>query len=203
METARFARVIGAFAGLLFSVSIAAESGNAAKTLYTLDISPIYANASGHGAVIGTVTPGTPLLISGKEDREFQAFTLDAWVQEGNDATLFAAQGQRIVLATLADKSAPLNTRSTATDAYGNVWHAVELSGFIKKNELTADQNAVWAKAIALYNTRCSACHALHHPNEFTVNQWPKILKTMTHNAALQPGDAALVTQYIQTHAKR
>lgn len=77
------------------------------------------------------------------------------------------------------------------------------MSGYVPSAGLTPDQESVWAAAKALFSKRCSACHALHHTTEFTANQWPTILKTMTKNAALQPDQAALVTQYLQTHAKQ
>ena len=202
MKTMHLVLAVFAFAGLITSLPAAAADGPPAKTLYTRQISPVYAS-TGHGTVIGSVTPGTPLQTTGEVEHGYQPFTLGAWSQQGDDTTLFEAQGQRIVLAKLAAKATGLKTLSTATDAYGNVWHDVTLSGYVKRSDLTPNQNMVWEKAIALYNARCSACHALHQPSEFTANQWPKILKTMTHNAALTPDDAALVTQYIQTHAKR
>ena len=202
MRTTRQVMALFAFTGLIASLPATAQTGPPTKTLYAQQISPVYAS-SGQGVAIGSITPGTPLKTSGEVQRGFQPFTLDAWSQQGDDTTLFAAQGQRIVLVKLAAKATGLKTLSTATDAYGNVWHDVRLSGYIKRSDLTSNQKIVWEKAIALYNTRCSACHALHQPSEFTANQWPKILKTMTHNAALTPEDAALVTQYIQTRAKQ
>lgn len=199
----RFSPVLVALAALVASLPVVAASGQPEKTLYTLQSSPIYATVASDGAAIGSVTTGTPLQISGEPKNGLQAFTLDAWSQQGDDTTLFAAQGQRIVLVTLADNAPHPKILSTAKDSYGNVWNNVELSDFIKLDSLTPDQDSVWKPAIALYSTRCSACHALHKPSEFTVNQWPKILQTMTKNAALQPAEAALVTQYIQTHAKQ
>mgnify|MGYP001546835861 FL=1 len=185
------------------SLPAAAAGGQAATTLYALQTSLIYANTSGAGPAIGSVTPGTPLQVSGEVKNGLEEFTLDAWSQQGDDTTLFAAQGERIVLVTLADSAPHPKVLSMAKDDYGNVWNKVELSDFVKSDSLTPDQNAVWKQAITLYSTRCSACHALHKPSEFTVNQWPKILQTMTKNAALQPAEAALVTQYIQAHAKQ
>ena len=194
--------VIRALAGLIVSLQMVAASGQPAEVLYALRTSSIYANTAGHRTTIGSVTPGTPLQASGGVERGFQAFTLDAWSQQGDDTTLFATQGQRIVLATLTDDVAHLEILATVKDGYGNVWKEVELSGVIQASELTSDQDTVWAQAKALYSSRCSACHALHHTNEFTANQWPTILKTMTKNAALQPDQAALITQYLQTHSK-
>ena len=203
MRFIRSSLALGAFAALVLSAPAFAAGAEPAKTLYALQTSPIYANTASGGAAIGSVTPGTPIQVSGPAKDGFQAFKLDAWSQQGDDTTLFAAQGERIVLVELTDKSPHPKVLSTAKDAYGNVWNQVELSDFVKSDSLTADQNAVWKQAITLYSTRCSACHALHKPSEFTVNQWPKILQTMTKNAALQPAEAALVTQYIQAHAKQ
>lgn len=203
MRSMRFSLVFVAFAALVAPLPVAAASGQPAKILYALQVAPIFAAAASGGSAIGSVTPGTPLQVSGEAKNGFQPFTLDAWSQQGDDTTLFAAQGERIVLVTLADNAPHPKILSTAKDAYGNVWNKVELSDFIKSDSLTPDQDFIWKQAITIYSTRCSACHALHKPSEFTVNQWPKILQTMTKNAALQPAEAALVTQYIQAHAKQ
>lgn len=197
------ALALGAFATLALSASAFAAGAEPAKTLYALQTSPIYASTASGGIAVGSVTPGTPIQISGAAKDGFQSFKLDAWSQQGDDTTLYAAQGERIVLVTLTDKAANPKILSTTKDAYGNVWNQIELSDYVKSDSLTADQNTVWKQAITLYSTRCSACHALHKPSEFTVNQWPKILQTMTKNAALQPAEAALITQYIQAHAKQ
>jgi nitrate/TMAO reductase-like tetraheme cytochrome c subunit len=105
-------------------------------------------------------------------------------------------------LATLTGGAANLKTISTVKDDYGNVWNEVQLSGFVQGSGLTSNQDTIWAGASALYSARCSTCHALPRTNQFTANQWPTILKAMTKNAALQPDQIALLTQYLQTHSK-
>jgi hypothetical protein len=187
--------------GVLLAVALSAlpAYGASANVWYAAGSAPIYA-AAGHASV-GTLTPGTPVKPSGAAMKGFQPFTLRAWSQKGDSGTLVVAEGQRVVLATLAP-GARTKIISTAKDAYGNAWNEVQLSGFVKTSAVTSDQETVWAQAQALYTKRCSACHALHRPAEFTANQWPAILKTMTKNAALQPAQAALMMQYLQTHAK-
>jgi mono/diheme cytochrome c family protein len=187
--------------GVLLAVAFSALPGDgaSANVRYAADSAPIYA-AAGHASV-GSLTPGTPVTPSGAATKGFQPFTLRAWSQKGDSSTLVVAQGKRVVLATLSP-GARTKIVATAEDTYGNVWDQVELSGFVKTSAVTSDQAAVWAQAAALYTKRCSACHALHKTTEFTANQWPAILKTMTKNAALQPSQAALVMQYLQTHAK-
>lgn len=76
------------------------------------------------------------------------------------------------------------------------------VQAYLDPSTLTDDQDTVWRHAAKLYQTRCSACHAVHKPTEFTANQWPEILKIMAKNAALQPADLALITEYLQTHAR-
>jgi trimethylamine-N-oxide reductase cytochrome c-type subunit TorC len=169
--------------------------------MYAVRALPIYGDAAGHQA-IGSVTPGTPLQIAAGASDGFQSFTLDAWSRQSDAATLVAARGQRIVLATLTDNAADLKAISTAKDDYGNTWNEVELSGFVDANGLTANQDSIWAEAVALYTRRCGSCHTLPRTTQFTANQWPAIIKTMAKNAALQPDQVALLRQYLQTHSK-
>jgi hypothetical protein len=190
-------------AALVLLISVASpQADTVGQLLYTAGSVPLYAAAADHAAA-ATITPGTALQADGSAASGMQAVTIEAWTQDGADSTLFAAAGRRIVLARLKDGAAKPPVLATMTDPYGNVWHQVRLMGFAPTADLVPDQESVWVKARALYSKRCSACHALHHTNEFTANQWPTILKTMTRNAALQPDQAALITQYLQTHAKQ
>jgi trimethylamine-N-oxide reductase cytochrome c-type subunit TorC len=190
----------GFSAWLAFALSALPASGQPAKTLYAAGTAPIYASAAARQAV-GRLMPGTPLNAVEAARNGSQRFTIVAWAQDGDDRTLVAAQGRRIVLATLV-AGARTKIISSVSDDYGNVWNEVELSGFVPASRLTSNQDTVWKQARALYGARCSACHALHKTTEFTANQWPTIVKTMAKNAALQPEQAALITQYVQTHSK-
>jgi hypothetical protein len=178
------------------------RAGTVRQPLYAAGSVPLYAAAADHSAV-ATITPGTALQADGPAASGMLVVTVEAWSQDGADSTLFAAAGRRIVLARLKDGAARPPVLATVTDPYGNVWHQVRLMGFAPTADLVPDQQSIWGKARALYSKRCSACHALHRTNEFTANQWPTILKTMSKNAALQPDQAALIIQYLQTHAKQ
>lgn len=49
-----------------------------------------------------------------------------------------------------------------------------------------------------LYVRRCSGCHNLHLPSEYTVEEWPRHLKEMgSEYAKLEPAEEDLVLQYI------
>ena len=109
----------------------------------------------------------------------------------------------KIVLATLtASGVAQRHISETAHDTYGNTWNHVQIAAYVDAAITVPDVNSVWTAAHQLYATRCSACHALHATTDFTANQWPGILQTMEKNAALDPQQAALITQYLQTHAR-
>ena len=49
----------------------------------------------------------------------------------------------------------------------------------VAADAITSDDKALYAKAKELYEGTCSACHRLHEPNSFTVNQWPANLQGM------------------------
>ena len=150
---------------------------------------------------MGVVTPGTAVTVTGPAGGADRAIALEGWSQQGDAEQIVSAPGVRIVLVDL-NAGAPTRTIGSSRDAYGNTWAHVVVTGTVPADALTADQDAVWNSAKAIFSKRCSACHALHKPAEFTANQWPAILKTMEKNAALQPDQAALVTQYLQMHAK-
>ncbi len=178
-------------------LSLADAGPNA--TMYPLQRAPLFTETT-HGSAIGFVMPGAAITASGSSGA-YRDVTFDGWSQQGDSGTIVTAPGVRIIIAELT-ASARVQTIGSTHDAYGNAWTHVVVTAAVRANALTADQDVVWNNAKAIFTTRCSACHALHKPAEFTANQWPAILKTMEKNAALQPDQAALVTQYLQAHAK-
>ena len=179
---------------------VALATASASGPEFANGLIPMYANAQG-GDVLGMVDPGTSLQANGSGARS--AVTLDGWSPDGAESIVYAAVGQRVVLATM---NAPALTNrsvlSKTTDAYGKAWSDVQFSGWVDSTHLVPSVDTVWQSAQQLYATRCSACHSLHKPTEFTANQWPGILQVMVKNAALEPTQAALITRYLQAHAR-
>lgn len=53
-----------------------------------------------------------------------------------------------------------------------------------------------------LMSQKCSKCHVLFDPIDYTLDEWEKILKIMIPKARLSEEDGALVRDYIIAHAK-
>ena len=169
---------------------------------YTTRLTPIYSDAA-LTRRIGTLFPGNRLdLTNGTGPSAGRAFSIEGWFQQGNTSSLFLQEGKRILIATLAHAPMKRARLGRMKDGYGNEWTRARVQAYLDPSTLTDDQDTVWRHAAKLYQTRCSACHAVHKPTEFTANQWPGILKIMAKNAALQPADLALITEYLQTHAR-
>jgi nitrate/TMAO reductase-like tetraheme cytochrome c subunit len=181
---------------LPFAVSVHA----ALQMLFARNLAPLFASAQGDAA-IGSITPGTAAQLAAPSTARGM-ITLTGWSQQGGETVVYSAVGQRIVLATLT--TAGLSHRKvmqTTHDAYGNTWDHVQVTGYVDSTNLVPDVNTVWSAARQLYAARCSACHALRATTDFTANQWPGVLETMIKRAALNPEQAALIRQYLQTHA--
>ena len=69
----------------------------------------------------------------------------------------------------------------------------------VAADAVTSDDKALYAKAKELYEGTCSACHRLHEPNSFTVNQWPANLQGMVDAGyvALEKGDLELIVKFL------
>ena len=50
-----------------------------------------------------------------------------------------------------------------------------------------------------LYENTCNKCHNLYAPNEFSKEQWPKIMKSMQKNAELSDPQIAGILDYINS----
>ena len=178
----------------------AAASAQSTSTIYAATTTPLLAAAG--GASQGSVMPGTALgvLDASGGDTHVQ---IQGWAIKGSASVVFQDVGLHVVLATLDAKAeAGLKVVKTKEDDYGTTWEQVVLEGWVATKDTASSVDTVWKAAESLYDSRCSACHALHDPGEFTANQWPGILKTMGQNASLDQQTLNLVTRYLQAHGK-
>ena len=169
--------------------------------LYTKTLTPLH-NAAENGTVIARISPAVPLRVLDEKGGQVKV-EITGWSPEGGEKYLFIEMGQRIRLAKITDQG--LEGRKVIAqkeDYYESVWQDVRLTGWIAKKDTSEDIKAIWKTARHLFHQRCTRCHALHRPTEFTANQWPSILKIMTVRAGLSEGKKALIVQYMQTHAK-
>ena len=154
------------------------------------------------GKTMATVMPATPVKVIATKDGAIEV-EITGWSPAGGEKYLFKDVGLRISLARLTDDGVGKRTViSTKDDAWGSTWQQVKIGGWIKRDEAVADLDTIWKEAAPLYYTRCSRCHSLRKPAEFTANQWPHVLKIMTKRAGFSPEQAALVTALLQNHGK-
>lgn len=154
------------------------------------------------GTELGTLSLGAKLT-AGAQNGGKTEITVDGWSMKGAESVIFLAMGTRVDLASLTDAGQKaVQVSQTKTDDYGTTWSEVKLSGLVDSKSLTGDSQALWQTASDLYASTCSACHALHAPDTYTANQWPGTLKSMVPNTALTPDQVAMITKYLQYHAK-
>lgn len=153
-----------------------------AKTLFSLH------DAVG-GKVIAEVWPGTPLRVLSQKGDNIEV-EVTGWSPVGGEQYLFKEMVPKRTV--IAEKD----------DYYESTWQNASIKGWISSADTSDSVHAVWKEASTLFHQRCTRCHALHRPTEFTANQWPSILKIMTVRAGLSAGNKALVTKFLQVHAK-
>lgn len=86
------------------------------------------------------------------------------------------------------------------TDEYGSVWLNVSVKGFVKTEALNGDKTKVLSSGKALFQAKCSTCHALHPENEFDANVWPSILEAMGAQAGLSKPEKQSIEKYLQNY---
>lgn len=189
--------------GYALATAHAHADAHAAGNAFAGQGAKLFAAESG-GAPIGRIMPGTKL------DRETSQSSggrlkvaIIGWVPEGSSSVLYKAPDLRIIMLRLGDKgSGQSKVLGKKQDSYGTTWELVAVTGWTPATDVTNDVGTVWAAAKKIYDARCSSCHALHAPDQFTANQWPGVLRTMARNASLNPSEKELVTQYLQAHAR-
>lgn len=75
------------------------------------------------------------------------------------------------------------------------------------KTEVTNTKTTPTGEAMSagqtIYSNRCGRCHYIKTVQDYTVQQWDNILKSMIPKARLNKDEAAQLTSYITEHAKK
>lgn len=53
------------------------------------------------------------------------------------------------------------------------------------------------------YRERCSGCHSLYSPAQYTEQQWDTLLPVMQHKARTGDTERAQIEKYVRVHAKK
>lgn len=152
----------------------------------------------------GRVLPGAPFVRLGT-DGALTEVRLTGWQLQEVPRVLYAAAGERVLLATLGEEAQAQRILGTPVTlpATEQVWVPVEVQGWIATAELTSATDTLWAHADALYIAHCAQCHAAPHLDEFDANQWSGQFDAMLDQTTLARQDARLVKTYLQLHAAR
>lgn len=87
-------------------------------------------------------------------------------------------------------------------DEYGEEWQEVEGIFEVESDKLSSDKEKFYKEAHEIYAHTCSQCHRLHEAREFTTNQWPHQIETMSEYISFEPEVKSLVTKYLQQNSK-
>lgn len=187
----RLAATILSIAALLGTVALSAQSMYA---LVDLNLK----NAG--GTTIGIITPGTKLAIESQTPGSANV-TITGWQPKAAAGVIYENIDSQIALVRLTDSSG-VNVVGSKADPYGATWNQVQVSGTVAANMLVTSVASIWSAGAQFYSQKCSQCHTLHQPSEFTANQWPGIVGSMAHNAQLSGSQEDLVVRYLQAHAR-
>ena len=181
-------------------VAIGGLAEAAASELFTKQ--RVDLQAENGGAKIGDVAPGTSVQVLA-EHGATSKIQIEGWSLKGAPSLVFAVIGQRILQVRLTGVGQSQRTVvKQADDDYGYTWEQVRVIGNVDAARLVPDVASVWNSARQIFSERCSSCHALHRPGEFTANHWASIIRTMAFRAALNDDQADLIVKYLQTHAQ-
>lgn len=189
--------VMGAAAGVavLAGAFLHASAGGAATQRFASGVTPLLDAAN--GKTIGSVGPGAALTVVADSGASTHV-TVTGFAAQSAPGTVYAyADRHIVVLSGFTGKAVNGATQSVG----GTPYVAVTIDGWVASNALAPDAATVWKAASALYQQKCSTCHSLRPPTDYTANQWPALMKAQADNAGLDPGQTALITAYLQTQS--
>ncbi len=152
----------------------------------------------------GVLETAAEVTITGHKPGWYE-ISMEGWQPASSKSVVYAFEGIRIRTALLKEcAQGNVKTLKTVTDPYTEQeWRQVKLAGvWVPEGSLAPKLDTLWGSASALYTKTCSACHALHPPKQYTANQWPGILKSMTPRTSLSKEQIEWVKRFLQYNAK-
>ncbi len=145
---------------------------------------------------VGQLFKGTEVIKNGDK------YKVRGYVMTGNEYMLFYSNENKIKLGTIKEEfTNKYKVIAEKQDVYGVKWKEVELDFNLRDvTKVVQKNNGIWSEEEALY-ARCGSCHAAFSPEEYTVNQWPNVLKTMSERAGLTKNETKAVGTYLQYKA--
>jgi hypothetical protein len=183
---------------MAISIGLLSTAAFSAQAMYVAHDISLKSTA---GATLGTITPGSKVAIQSTSSGA-SLVTINGWQPKSAPTVVFDNVDSQVVVVRLSGKSSNVKIVGSKKDPYGAAWNQVQVSGAIDATALVASVTPVWNGAAKFYGQKCSQCHTLHQPTEFTANQWPGVVASMEHNAALSGDQLDLVVRYLQAHAR-
>lgn len=180
-----------------------------AQTAYVKNSEPVALD----GKRIGFVSLLTPVETV-KANKDKTEVSVVGFVQEGYQEKLVRspALGEEFVVFEMEDGSASykgdknpyIKILEKTEDDYGEVWLKAEFKFEVTSENLTNDPEPLYSNAKNLFEQTCSACHILHEPNSYTVNQWPSQIESMISSGfvGLEDADKNAIIKYLQHNAR-
>lgn len=186
--------IIVAIASALAFAGSSAFAQSSGTQRYTNTLTPLLDGAGGKS--IGSVAPGMAVTVVGQSGNATHV-TLRGFSAQNVPGTVYTTPDNKHIVAATS-----FTGHATAGPAAGG-YTAVTIDGWIATNALVENVQTVWQSASTLYAQKCGSCHALQPANSYSASQWPGIMKTQAGNAALDPGQTALLTVYLQVQSGR
>ncbi|OPA78099.1 hypothetical protein BFG05_02495 [Campylobacter pinnipediorum subsp. pinnipediorum] len=165
------------------------------------------------GKQVGSVDILTPIKIL-KSDNNKVDILIEGYTQEyyqeklvrshllNEEYVYFSVDGEKPSYE--GDINPYINIKDKIEDKYGEVWFKAEFRATVPKDSIIKDPNKLYLEAKNMYEQTCSACHTLHEPTKYTVNQWPSHIESMISSGfvALEALNKNMIIKYLQHNAK-
>jgi len=162
-------KILSVLVGFVCVLAATIPAG-AEQILYSKTQTELYSSAK-DDAVIAAVSPGVMLKVLETQGGRAKV-ELTGWSPEGAERYMFIAINQRIIQAKMINGEIPQRKKiAEKEDYYESVWQDVRLTGWIALKDTGENIADIWKGARTLYHQRCTRCHSLHRPTEFTANQ--------------------------------
>jgi hypothetical protein len=152
----------------------------------------------------GVLEPAAEVKVMGHKPGWYEV-SMEGWQPATSRSVVYALEGIRIRKALLEEcVQGNVKVLKTVTDPYTEQeWRQIQVTGmWIPEKDLDSALDSIWSDASSWYTKSCSVCHALHAPSQYTANQWPGILKSMSTRTSLSKEQIAWIEKYLQYNAK-
>jgi trimethylamine-N-oxide reductase cytochrome c-type subunit TorC len=182
-------------------LSLEAQKGQGERVV-TASAKSLHEGPGASYGQLADIAVGVSLEVIERGDSGWVKVSLDGFEVLGLNSQLYLDTTHGVVAAEVMGALEYIREESTVDAETRLSWRPARITGWISDEMLAANEETLWNYVKVVYENECARCHAVFPPSRFNAPAWVNSMRNMQRFSTLGDQESALVSAYLQQHAK-